>query len=55
MTSNPFWKGECPKCGTALIGLTQQEYADHLREDDNEELAARIIEDLVVSEEEIDS
>lgn len=42
------YRDPCPKCGARLIGMTKEEYVEHLREN-GETLAARIEEEMVVS------
>lgn len=45
------YQDPCPKCGARLIGMDKEEFIKHLREDDDEPLAARIYEEMVVEEE----
>lgn len=41
------YRDPCPKCGDRLLGLSKEEYIEHLREN-GETLAAKIEEKLVV-------
>ena len=43
------YRDQCPKCGATLLGMSKEEYVEHLREN-GETLAAKIEERMIVAE-----
>lgn len=43
------YRDPCPFCGARLLGVSKQEYIEHLRAND-ETLAARIEDEMVVDD-----
>ena len=44
------YKDPCPKCRVRLLGVSKEEYIQHLREN-GEKLTAKIESEMIVSEE----